>query len=66
MGEQVGVVVVVGLGEAVVRAASAAVVRRSSLCMVFLSFFSFSLRGRSGTLREDGNCLKHSRYQSLE
>ena len=41
MGEQVGVVVVVGLGEAVVRAASAAVVRRSSLFMVFSFFFLF-------------------------
>lgn len=38
MGEQVGVVVVVGLGEALERVASAAVVRSSSLFMV--SFFS--------------------------
>ena len=63
MGEQVGVVVVVGWGEAVVRAASAAVIRRSSLFMVFLFLSS---RDRSGTLREDRNRLKRFKYQNLE
>ena len=61
MGEQVGVVVVVGWGEAVVRAARPAEARRSSLFMVA---FCYDVEAARYEMIE--NILKHTRYQSLE